>query len=164
MNYKVLSTTDTNIWLSNFDKVIELANKLEKYMSERMQRMDDEYTAKFRSGWRKFVYDKDYWISYNGHAYPLGGMFKCKGVEPLSSAEKVLRSYVYDYKKSYKNDFKNTKERWAKYAKQPFEIQESDITFYQQLKHFHEYSLKVAKQLGIDYEAFNLDEDCQDSC
>lgn len=163
MNYEVLSRETTDIWLANFQKVIDLAEKLNLLADERLKRMDREYTAKYQTGWRKFFYESDYWISYSGYAYPLGSLFKCKGVESLSYPEIRNRAYVYEYQKLYKKEYKNTQERWAKYAKQPFEVHESDIQFYQQMKHFHEYSIVIAKGLGINCEAFNLDEDSQHS-
>ena len=158
MNFETLDANQTTIWISNIEKTIAFSEILEKMMNERLSQMDDEYTAKYCNGWRKFFYDKDYWISASGNAYT--GFCKARYVKPLSNAENDLRYFVELYIKKRKVEDKEVHERWSKYAKQPFEVHESDIIFYQKMKCFHKKAQKIAHNLGMEYEAFNLDEDC----
>lgn len=162
MNFETLSVEQTKVWIENIKKTISLATALEDYMDKRMTQMDEEYAATYHNGWRKFFYDKDYWISSSGYAYAMGGMRKARHVTSLTYAEVLLRYFVHTYNKGEKTEYDETYERWSKYAKKPFEVHESDIMFYQKMKRFHHEAQELAKKLGMEYEAFNLDEDCKD--
>lgn len=159
MNFEILSIEQTEVWIGNIRKTIALANELENYLNKRMIQMDDEYRSVYHKGWRKFWYDKDYWISSAGNAYAMGGYRRARHVTPLTYAEVKLRQFTYSYDKDYKTEYNEVYERWSKYAKKPFEIHESDIIFYQKMKRIHEQAMTVAIRLGIENEVFNLDED-----
>lgn len=163
MNYDVLTQEDTDIWIGNLNKVIGLAEKLCSTWNDRKTLMDTQYKERYLTGWRRFFYDSDgYWLTpYSGIPYPYGGYFKLRHLDELTYAENDLRLYVEcEYKEE---KLLRTQERWSKYASQPFQINENDVIFYQSMHKFHLLSKKIAKRLGIDYEAFNLDEDSKSS-
>ena len=165
MNYDILTQEDTNIWIGNLDKVIGLANKLTSAWKERKQLMDTQYQERYLTGWRKYFNDSDgYWLTpYSGIPYPFGGYFKLRHLDQLTYDENELRLYVEDEYFKKREKFNRTQERWNKYASQPFQINENDVIFYQSIQDFHWLSQKIARKLGIDYEAFNLDEDSKSS-
>lgn len=159
MNYETLTVEQTGIWIGNIEKTISLLEALTKIFVDRSKLMDEQYTARYQTGWRKFFYEADYWISAGGNAYPIGSLFKASKVEPFSAQENTLRYFVNDYTYNHRTEYKDVSERWAKYAKRPFEVHESDIIFYQKMKRYHAKAVKMAKLIGMEYEAFNLDED-----
>ena len=161
MNYKTLSQNDTIIWLRNLEKSIMLGDYLYNLWIDRQLLMDAQYKERYRTGWRKFFYEDDgYWITpYGGTPYAFGGYFKLRLLDQLTEAEKQLKWYAEEYYEKTEDLFKKTHQRWSMYTKQPFEISESDVVFYQTMQDWHLSSIKIAKQLGIDYEAYNLDED-----
>lgn len=161
MNYKTLSQNDTIIWLRNLEKTIMLGDYLYNVWVDRQLLMDAQYKERYRTGWRKFFYEEDgYWITlYSGFPYATGGFFKLRRLDQLTKAEIHLKWYAEEYDYKIEDSFKKTQQRWAKYAKQPFEISESDVVFYQKMQDWHISSVNIAKRLGIDYEAYNLDED-----
>lgn len=161
MNFKTLDIEQTSIWIGNIEKTIKFLETLNDYHESRMAQMDQEYTDFYRKGWRRFFNDDEYWISPYGYVYPMGGMIKARKITPLSYAENNLRNFIdYLYKDKH-IELKEAHERWVKYAKQPLEVHESDIIFYQKMKRFHEKLTEIAQNLGIKYEAFDLDEDCK---
>lgn len=165
MNYKTLSQNDTLIWLGNLEKTIAFSTFLFNKWVERQELMDTQYKERYRTGWRKFFYEDDaYWITpFGGVPYAFGGMFKLRLLDPLTESEMRLKWYAEEYDEKIEDSFKKTHQRWAKYAKQPFEISESDVVFYQKMQDWHFSSVNIAKRLGIDYETFNLDEDSSHS-
>lgn len=40
-------------------------------------------------------------------------------------------------------------ERWTKYASKPFQIEEKDVIFYQEMKEYHADALIIAKRIRI---------------
>lgn len=158
MNFETLDLDQTKIWISNIEKTIALADALTERFDRRMKDLDEQYSSIYLSGWRKLFYDSEYFISAGGNIYSTG-LWKAWKMTPLSEAENKLRYFVDFYRTEKQTEYKETHERWAKYAKQPFEIHESDIIFYQKMKRFHAKATEIADNLGMKYEAFNLDED-----
>lgn len=159
MNYETLTVEQTGIWIGNIQKTIAFAEALAERFDKRMKAMDEQYIAIYRTGWRKFFNEPEYWISAGGNVYSMGSLGKARKMTPLTYEETKLRYFVNFYRTEKQTEYKETHERWAKYAKQPFEIHESDIIFYQKMKRFHAKATEIAHNLGMEYEAFNLDED-----
>ena len=99
MNFETLSIEQTEVWIGNIQKTIALTTELENYLNKRMIQMDDEYRAVYHKGWRKFWYDKDYWISSAGNAYAMGGYRRARHVTPLTEGEVYLRYFINDYER-----------------------------------------------------------------
>ncbi len=159
MNFRTLSQNDSIIWLSNLDKTIKLMEYTEELWKIRREKMDKQYKNVYRKGWRKYFYPDSFYIIYDGSAVPGGSVFRCsKKVERLTEGEHLISVAVYHYSKTLA-EFKSVQVRWAKYAKQPFEIHESDLLQYQRIISLNRKYIALLKKIGITNEEFNLDED-----
>ncbi|SOK58368.1 hypothetical protein [Yersinia phage fHe-Yen9-04] len=162
MIYKELTQNQTNIWIKNINKSIELNEFLLEKIRNRYNFMNDEYNEKYLTGWTRFFFEKTCYASpYNGYIYEYGhGIFKLRNMTPFTNEELLLDYHSTLYFEKWKRKLALTQERWLKYADQPFKIDENDVIFYQELIEFHYKSIVIIKNLGIDNEKFNLDEDC----
>lgn len=164
MLYKELSYRHTNIWVKNIEKVISLNNLLLKKSRERRDLMQTEYTANYRSNILGKLLNSSECVLIFGKIYEnYNSFFPLRNVTPFSEADLAVEYHSDEYFYNKKRDFKMTQERWTKYAEQPFKVEEKDIIYYQNLVEFHNKSIKVAKGIGLEYEAFNLDEYSQNS-
>jgi hypothetical protein len=159
MLYKQLSERNTNIWIKNIGKVISLNNILLKKSRERLELMQNEYTANYRSNIIGKLLNSSECVLIYGKIYEnYNSFFPLRKVTPFTESELEVEYHSYEYFYNKKRDFVMTQERWSKYADRPFKVEEKDIIYYQTLEEFHNKSIEVAKGIGLDYEAFNLDE------
>lgn len=160
MNYDILTQDDSIIWLGNLKKTINLAEKLYNTWTDRQLLMDTEFKKIYLTGWRKYYNDEldGYWLSNSGVPCTFAGI-RLRKMTPLSQEENELRWYSEVYISSKEDMLKKAYQRWNIYAKQPFQISECDVIFYQSLLDYHMESINLASKIGIKYEAFNLDED-----
>ncbi|QXO11797.1 hypothetical protein pEaSNUABM44_00101 [Erwinia phage pEa_SNUABM_44] len=164
MIYKKLSPRETSIWIKNINKVIDLNEQLMIMVRARYNFMDAEYQEKYYSGWKRFFYESRCHIVF-GNIYQYGSwFFKLNKMTPWTRAELNMDYHTDNYYENWKRKLKMTKERWTKYAEQPFQVEEKDVIFYQEMVEFHQKTIKIAEKLGIEYETYNLDEDRKDSC
>lgn len=162
MIFETLTQRQTNIWIGNIAKVINLRELLNEKDKDREVIRDNEYREKYLTGIRRFFHEKEcYTRYYTGDIYEMGSFFfKLGRMTPYTHYELHNMYQSEDYRDKHRKKFKMMQERWTKYASKPFQIEEKDVIFYQEMKEYHADALIIAKGLGLDYEAFNLDEDC----
>lgn len=162
MIYKTLTSKQTDIWLGNLSKIILLLETHIDGNNKRFELMNEEYQKKYRTGFFKFLHDETCSVrGWTGEIMGSESLFIPKfRMTYFNEAELMRLVYVNTYDTDMLISLKRCFERWNKYASTPFQIQESDLVFYQEAIHFHKKSMNIAKKIGMDYEAFNLDEDC----
>lgn len=162
MIYKTLTPEQTAIWISNIEKVISLRDILYEKNIEREKFRDSEYKEKYLTKWTKIFFSKTcYTQHYTGNIHEYDSLFcKLKYMTHYTHYELHNMYQSHDYKNKYKKKYKMIHERWTKYASQPFQLEETDVIFYQNMKEYHADALIIAKGLNLDYEAYYLDEDC----
>ena len=159
MNYGTLTERNTRVWLLNFAKTIKLNELLIEKSRDRNVIMQNEYTSKYRSSaLGKFLYKEKCELIGSRIYESYSSWFSLKLLTPYTVPELILEDHTDDYFYNRRDLYLSTYERWSKYATQPFTVDEKDVIFYQELVEFHEETIKVAKGVGMDYEAFNLDE------
>lgn len=164
MIFNTLTSRQTNIWIKNIEKVIALRELLAEKNKDREVIRDNEYKEKYLTGWRRFFHEKEcYTRYYTGDIFEINSFFfKLKKMTPYNHYELHNMYQTEDYLDKHRRKYKMMHERWTKYAHKPFQIEEKDVIFYQEMKEYHADALIIAKGLKLDYEAFNLDEDCED--
>jgi hypothetical protein len=164
MLYKQLTDHNTRVWIKNFEKVIKLNELLIEKSKDRHVFMLNEYTEKYRSGfWGKLFYNEKCCL-YGGKIYEKHTSWSVlKKMTPYTEGELDLEEHTDTYFYFKKDDLIKTFERWSKYADRPFQIEEKDVIYYQDLVTFQNETIEIAKGIGLDYEAFNLDEYRQNS-
>lgn len=159
MLYKELSERNTNVWINNLKKVIDLNELLVEKSKDRHVIMLNEYQEKYRSNFLgKLLYKEECELIGSRIYEGYNSLFSLKLMTPYTEAELIMEDHTDEYFYTKKEELEKTYERWSKYADRPFKIEEKDVIYYQELVAYHNTTIEVAKGIGIDYEAFNLDE------
>lgn len=159
MLYKELTERNTHVWINNLKKVIDLNELLVEKSKDRHIIMLNEYQQKYRSNFLgKLLYKEECELIGSRIYEGYNSFFPLKLMTPYTEAELIMEDHTDEYFYKKKEDLEKTYERWSKYADRPFKIEEKDVIYYQDLVAFHNETIEVAKGIGLDYEAFNLDE------
>lgn len=166
MILKTLTPEQTNIWISNLNKLIELQVAVRKYSTAEHDIREKQYNERY--SWLGKILHNDssfdeLFIGWDGYYHCFGSMFftKIGKVDPypelLVQYKKKIR---YSYTSKRNCIIKRLKQKWEKYAEQPFAIQEGDLEMYQNIKDWHTELRLILEEGKVYDETFNLDEDC----
>lgn len=166
MLLQTLTPEQTDIWIGNLNKVINLRNAVKKYNNDDYERnkkiFDEQYGWLYKSWHGVHEYSQLY-LGYDGyHHIPMAWLF--------SKVDKIgkVPPRLVDYKRVVRWEYANTrdtvlsrlKQKWERYATKPFDIHECDLEMYQNLFEWHEVLKNILVEGGVYDEAFDLDEDC----
>lgn len=160
-----LTANQTMIWINNLNKVIDLRNAVKKYSNAKLEEHAEKYYASYSSFYRSFhgvSSFEDLYLSWDGYyhipAKMFGDKIKKLGVMPPNLLNYKLK-LRYKYSNTRDTVLSRLKQKWEKYACQPFQIQEADLEMYQNLFAWHAELKEILVEGGVYDEAFNLDED-----
>lgn len=166
MKLKELTPEQTNIWISNLNKLIDLKNKVRSYSIEQHNIREIQYNDRY--SWLGKILHNDssfdeLYIGNDGYYHCFGSMFfskigKVDPYPPLLLEYKKVTRFVY---RSTRNCMlRKLREKWEKYADRPFNINEGDLDMYQTLQDWHKELRLILEEGNLYDEAFNMDEDC----
>lgn len=166
MILKTLTPEQTNIWISNLNKLIDLRVAVRKYSNEQYDIREAQYNERYGFWGRIFHNDSSFdelYIGYDGYYRCFGSMFfnKISKVDPyppkLLEYKKILR---YTYTNTRGTVIKRLKQKWENYAELPFSIHEYDLDMYQNIVEWHQELKEILLEGKVYDETFDLDEDC----
>lgn len=170
MKLKELSKEQTEIWLSNLDKLADLYNECQRHYRETIEnRKQIANETVLKNGWSKFWSSLDEWDDiyhhWDGRFIRFGYFFSVNEIKelPRTSPEFVkIKDLVLDVwiRSGRKEKVSKLITKWGNYAEQPFQIDNNDLDDYLNVLKWHKELKELAEPEGIYDEAFNLDEDC----
>lgn len=161
-----LTPKQTDIWIKNLNKVIDVRNAVKKYHNANYdcteKLFNDSYGLLYKA-WHGIDDFSDLYLGWDGY-YRTPGSLTFGKVKKLG----VVPDHLLHYKRSLRYVYRDTrdtllerlKQKWEHYATQPFQIQEGDLEMYQNLHVWHRELKDILEEGGVYDEAFNLDEDC----
>lgn len=166
MILSTLTPEQTAIWISNLNKVIAARNAVKKYHNgdyDRVEKLFNDNYGTFYKMWHGIGKFDDLYLAWDGYYHVPGSLFfgiikKLGYCPPLLTNYK--RSLRWKYKETRDTVLSRLKQKWERYATQPFSIQEGDLEMYHTLHEWHSELKAILVEGGVYDEALNLDEDC----
>lgn len=161
-----LTPKQTDIWIKNLNKVIDLRNAVKKYHNtdyDKTEQLFNETYGTLYKMWNGINDFGDLYLSWDGYYHTPGSLIFGK-VKKLG----VVPNHLLHYKRLLRHTYRDTrdtilsrlKQKWERYATQPFNIQEGDLEMYQNLHLWHSELKEILVEGGVYDETFDLDEDC----
>ena len=135
MKYISLSKEETELWINDISRLVDLIGSVLKYEEQRYSLMCEQHKNHYLTGWRSFLYDNCFYISeYTGECFGWHNTFpflsiSSKKVTPYNTTE--LEIHINEDKIiRLKKRMKNKLTIWKKYAEKPFTLlTEDDCNF-----------------------------------
>lgn len=165
MILSTLTPKQTSIWIKNLNKVIDLRAAVKKYYNSEYDRREVQYNERY-GFWGKFLHGgaefKDLAIRWDGYFHEQFCMCfsKIGKVEPVPDLLlEYMRVHRHVYRETRDTLLKRLKDKWERYATQPFQIQEGDLEMYHNLFVWHKELKAILVEGGVYDETLDLDED-----
>lgn len=166
MILKTLTPEQTNIWISNLKKLINLKAEVRKYSTSQSDIREQQYNERYGFFGKMLHNDSKFdelYLGYDGFYRCYGSMFfsKVGKVDPIPHNLMIYKkSLRYTYNSTRNTILRRLQQKWERYAEQPFNIQEGDLEMYQNIKEWHQELKEIMLEGSVYDETFNLDEDC----
>jgi|AGFT01.1.fsa_nt_gi hypothetical protein len=159
-----LTPKQTAIWIKNLNKLLTLRTAVKKYHNSVYDNRETQYNERygfFGKLWHGGAAFEDLRIGWDGYYHESYAIFgKIGKVDPIP--DKLcyyMRVTRFVYRDKRDAVLQRLKDKWERYASQPFQIQEGDLEMYQNLFVWHEELKEILVEGGVYDETLNLDED-----
>ncbi|EHU8781230.1 hypothetical protein N0S44_000463 [Escherichia coli] len=174
MKYTHLSIDDTNIWLDNIIKTLELIKlTLQKSIdietNIKHEILNYYHKNKYCKFFSKLIYglydSEDICIGYStGICFTINGLMNDLNFR-LSEEQRNFRLFCKDIMDEDEISFVVELNRtWSTYADKPFEINETDVLNYFRVMKIHDLCKNALLSIGAYNETYDLVEDSRSSC